>query len=142
MFIWHTRIEDNDRNIIGLAHLLNHAPTSIRTCKCSLKASFNDELYVWTELQSSFLHFSIYKVAYAFFESSVSKCNGEALEQVLQKSYGCPIPGDVHGQAGCGSEHPGLVKHVPAHGQEIRTWWSLRVLPTQAIPQNIYCSNT
>ena len=30
---------------------------------------------------------------------------GEALEQVVQRSGGCPIPGDSQGQAGWGSEH-------------------------------------
>ena len=28
---------------------------------------------------------------------------GDALEQVAQGGCGCPIPGDIQGQAGCGS---------------------------------------
>ena len=40
---------------------------------------------------------------------------GEALEQVAQRSCGCPLPGSVQGQVGCGSEQPGLVEGVAAH---------------------------
>jgi len=44
-------------------------------------------------------------------------CEGdEALEQVAQRSCGCPLPGSVQGQAGWGFEQPGLVEGVPAHG--------------------------
>jgi len=45
-----------------------------------------------------------------FFES------GETLEQDAQSNCGCPLPGRVQGQAGRGSEQPGLVEGVPAHG--------------------------
>ena len=31
----------------------------------------------------------------------------------------CPIPGNIQGQAGRGSEQPGLVKVVPAHCREV-----------------------
>ena len=34
---------------------------------------------------------------------------GDALEQVVQGGCGCPIPGGIQGQAGCGSGQPGLV---------------------------------
>ena len=36
----------------------------------------------------------------------------EALELVAQR---CPIPGNIPGQVGRGSEQPGLVGDVPAH---------------------------
>ena len=45
--------------------------------------------------------------------------SGEALEQVSQRSCGCPIPGSVQGQAGWGFEQPGLVEVVLAHGRGI-----------------------
>ena len=47
---------------------------------------------------------------------------GDALEQVAQGGCGCPIPGGIQGQAGCGSGQPGLVAGNPAHsrGVEIR----------------------
>ena len=35
--------------------------------------------------------------------------SGDALEQVAQGSCGCPIPGGIQSQAGCGSGQPGLV---------------------------------
>jgi len=38
---------------------------------------------------------------------------GETLEQVAQRGGRCPIPGNIHGQVGWGSEQPGLVKDVP-----------------------------
>ena len=31
------------------------------------------------------------------------------LEQVAQADCGCPIPGGIQGQAGCGSGQPGLL---------------------------------
>ena len=42
---------------------------------------------------------------------------GETMEQVAQRSCGCPLPGSVHGQVGRGFEQPGLVEGVPAHGR-------------------------
>jgi len=40
---------------------------------------------------------------------------GAVLEQVAQGGCGCPIPGGIQGQAGCGSGQPGLVVGDPAH---------------------------
>jgi len=42
---------------------------------------------------------------------------GETLEQVAQRSCGCPLPGSVQGQVGWSSEQSGLVEDVPAHGR-------------------------
>jgi len=42
---------------------------------------------------------------------------GEVLEQVAQRSCGCPIPGSVQGQAGWSFEQPSLVEAVPANGR-------------------------
>jgi len=42
---------------------------------------------------------------------------GEALAQVAQGGCGCPIPGGIQGQAGCGSGQPGLVVGDPAHSR-------------------------
>ena len=39
---------------------------------------------------------------------------GDTLEQVAQGGCGCPIPGGIQGQAGCGSGQPGLVVGDPA----------------------------
>ena len=58
---------------------------------------------------------------------------GEALAWVAQKSSGCPMPGNVQGQAGWGFEQPGLVGGVPALDRGVGTRWSLRCLPTQTI---------
>ena len=58
---------------------------------------------------------------------------GEALDQVAQRSCGCPLPGSVQGQAGWGFEQPGLVEGVPAHGRGGWTKWSTRSRPTQII---------
>ena len=46
---------------------------------------------------------------------------GDALEQVAQGGCGCPIPGGIQGQAGCGSGQPGLVVGDPAHSRGIET---------------------
>ena len=45
---------------------------------------------------------------------------GEALEQVAQGGCGCPIPGGIQGQAGCGSGQPGLVVGDPAHSRGLK----------------------
>jgi len=43
----------------------------------------------------------------------------EALEQITQRSYGCPIPGDIQGQVGWGLEQPDLVVGSSAHDREL-----------------------
>ena len=40
-----------------------------------------------------------------------------ALEQVAQRSCGCPIPVSVQGQVRWGFEQPGLVEGVPANAR-------------------------
>jgi len=49
-----------------------------------------------------------------------TKCS-DTLEQVAQGGYGCPIPGGIQGQAGCGSGQPGLVVGDPAHSRWVET---------------------
>jgi len=55
-------------------------------------------------------------------------------EQVAQGGCGCPIPGGIQGQAGCGSGQPGLLVGDPAHSRGVETRWSLWSFSTQAIP--------
>jgi len=43
----------------------------------------------------------------------------ETLEQVAQRSWGCPIPGSVEGHAGRGFEQPDPVEDVPAHDRGV-----------------------
>jgi len=38
---------------------------------------------------------------------------GETLEQVAERNCGCFMPGTIQGQAGQGSEQPGLIEDVP-----------------------------
>ena len=44
-----------------------------------------------------------------------------AVEQVAQGGCGCPIPGGIQGEAGCGSGQPGLVVGDPAHSRGVET---------------------
>lgn len=37
------------------------------------------------------------------------------MEQVAQRSWGCPMPGNVQGQAAWDFEQSGILKGVPAH---------------------------
>ena len=46
---------------------------------------------------------------------------GDALEQVAQGGCGCPIPGGIQGQAGCGSGQPDLVVGNPAYNRGDKT---------------------
>jgi len=39
----------------------------------------------------------------------------EVLAQVAQRGSGCPVPGDIQGQAGWDSEHPDRAVGVPVH---------------------------
>ena len=55
------------------------------------------------------------------------------MEQVAQGGCGCPIPGGIQGQAGCGSGQPSLVVGDPAHSRDVETRWSLWSFSTQAI---------
>ena len=41
--------------------------------------------------------------------------SGEALEQIAQRGGGCPILGDIQGQAGWGPEQPDLAESVLFH---------------------------
>ena len=45
--------------------------------------------------------------------------DGETLVQVAQRGCRCPIPGNIQGQVGRGSEQPDLVKDVTAHWRGI-----------------------
>jgi len=53
--------------------------------------------------------------------------------QCLIPPCGCPIPGGIQGQAGCGSGHPDLVIGDSAHSSGVETRWSLWSFSTQAI---------
>ena len=54
-------------------------------------------------------------VSYINFHSE----GGDALEQVAQEGYGCPIPGGI--QVGCGCGEPGLVVGDPAHSRGVES---------------------
>jgi len=43
------------------------------------------------------------------------------LQQVALGGCGCPIPGGIQGQAGCGSGQPALVVDDSAHSREVET---------------------
>ena len=58
---------------------------------------------------------------------------GETLAQVAQRGGRCPIPGNIPGQAGRGSEQPDLAEDVPAHGRGVGLGDLERSLPTQTI---------
>jgi len=40
---------------------------------------------------------------------------------LVDRGCGCPIPGGIQGQAGCGSGQPGLVVGDPAHSRGVET---------------------
>jgi len=41
------------------------------------------------------------------------------MEQVAQRSCGCPLPRNVQDQVGWAFEQPGLVEGVPAHARGV-----------------------
>ena len=54
-------------------------------------------------------------------------------QKTAQGGCGCPIPGGIQGQAGCGFGQPGLVVGDSAHSRGVKTWWSLWSFLTPAI---------
>jgi len=46
---------------------------------------------------------------------------GGSLEQVAQRSCGCPLHESVQDEVGWSSEQPGLVEDVPAYGRGVGT---------------------
>ena len=55
----------------------------------------------------------------------------ETLAQVAQRGGRCPIPGNIPGQVGRGSEQPDLVEDVPAHCRAVGLDDICSCLPTQ-----------
>jgi len=51
----------------------------------------------------------------------------EALEEVAQRGGSCPIPGNIQGQVGQGSEQPDLVVDVPTQCRGVGLRWPLKV---------------
>ena len=58
---------------------------------------------------------------------------GDALEQAAPGGCGCPIPGGIESQAGCGSGQPSLVVGTPARSRGVETTRSSWSFSTQAI---------
>jgi len=56
--------------------------------------------------------------------------SGEVLAQAAQRGGGCPVHGDIQGQAGQGSEHLDLPVRCPYSLQGGWTRWPLRVSST------------
>jgi len=58
---------------------------------------------------------------------------GGTLVQVAQRGGRCPIPGNIQGQVGRGSEQPDLAEDVPAYGRGVGLDDLYRSFPTQTI---------
>jgi len=90
-------------------------------------------LYFWLKNQRCWLHqlyvavHHLYKKFFAKQKRTVdlhsftfSSEIGINLEQVAQGGCGCPIPGGIQGQAGCGSGQPGLVVGNRTHRRGLK----------------------
>jgi len=52
------------------------------------------------------------------YKKEIHYCEGgKALDEVAQRSCGCPLPGSIQGQVGCISEQRGLVESLPVRGR-------------------------
>ena len=60
------------------------------------------------------------------------------LEQVAQGGCGCPIPGGIQDQAGCGSGQPGLVVGNPAHCRGLKLDDHCGPFQTRSFYESIY----
>ena len=68
-------------------------------------------------LQLFFLKTVAYFMPYLYCEPPVKQCSVVLVHWVAQGGCGCPIPGGIQGQAGCGSGQPGLLVGDPAHSR-------------------------
>ena len=68
-----------------------------------------------------------------YSESCMQAVGKHNRRYVKRRGCGCPIPGGIRGQAGCGSGQPGLVVGNPAHSRGVEIQWSLWSFSTQAI---------
>jgi len=66
-------------------------------------------------------------------EGILCYAGGETLAEVAQRGGRCPIPGNIPGQTGRGSEKPDVVEDVPAHGRGVGLGHLQRSLPTQTV---------
>ena len=51
--------------------------------------------------------------------ATINTIGGETLAQVVQRGSGGPLPGNIQGHVGRGSEQPNLVKDIAAHSRGI-----------------------
>ena len=68
-------------------------------------------LWVFSNLGDSMIIFCF--IIFSCISSIWCSSSSEALEQIAQRGGGCRIPGDIHGQAGLGSEQPNLAVGGP-----------------------------
>jgi len=68
--------------------------------KCNMRENYCKKRR-WRRFHPILIHFT---------QRAVTHCS-----QVAQGGCGCPIPGGIQGQAGCGSGQPGLLVGDPAH---------------------------
>ena len=68
-------------------------------------------LWVFSNLGDSMIIFCF--IIFSCISSIWCSSSSEALEQIAQRGGGCSIPGDIHGQAGLGSEQPNLAVGGP-----------------------------
>lgn len=73
----------------------------------------------------------LYQRAVLLLEETLYREGGEALQQVAQRGYGCPIPGSVEGQLRWDPKQPHLPSGIPAHG---RGHWNYRVFKGPSNP--------
>ena len=62
------------------------------------------------------------------------------MEEVAQRGGRCPIPGNIPGQVGRGSEQPDLVEDVPARGRGLDKMTSKGPFPPKPFYDSFYDS--
>jgi len=60
-----------------------------------------------------------FKLKQGYKENILYNKDREVLAQVVQRGGVCPVPGDIQGQSGQGSEQPDWDVAVPAHCREV-----------------------
>lgn len=61
-------------------------------------------------------------IFFGFEEENLYYEDGDTWEKISQRVCGCSTPGSIQGLVGMGSEPPGPVEHISAHGSGVGIW--------------------
>ena len=91
-----------------------------------LYAFFAPQIFAASEILSSSFYL-VWEIQISSSSEQASLFQSCFLEQVAQRCGGCPMHGDIQGQAGWGSEQPDVAVGIPVHCRGVGLGGLLRV---------------